>query len=178
MRARRHIILVGLPGSGKSTVGPLVAKALGAPFADLDSAIAARTGKAIAEIFAQSGEAHFRRLEREEMERALAGPPAVIAPGGGWAAQPGNLDAASAKALTIYLRIDPAQAALRASAPAMADARPLLQGRDPHHAMEDLLQAREASYARCDVTVDAGTSTPQEVAQKVINLARSQGGWY
>lgn len=79
----RHIILVGLPGSGKSTVGPRVAEALGVPFEDLDAIIIRRMGMPVARIFGEFGEAHFRKLEREVTAERLAAPPSVIAPGGG-----------------------------------------------------------------------------------------------
>jgi len=84
---KRHVVLIGLPGSGKSTVGRLVAERLGAAFVDIDAIIERREGRPIALIFAEKGEAAFREMERKEMETTLAAEPAVIAPGGGWAAQ-------------------------------------------------------------------------------------------
>ena len=93
---KRHIVLVGLPGSGKTTVGRLVAEQLHAGFVDVDAIVERREGRPIALIFAEKGEAAFREMERKEMETALASEPAVIAPGGGWAAQPGAVAAARA----------------------------------------------------------------------------------
>jgi Shikimate kinase len=84
---RRPIILIGLPGAGKTTAAPHAAQLLDAPWCDLDQRIVGGTGQSIAEIFAGRGEPHFRDLERREMERALAEPPQVIAAGAGWAAQ-------------------------------------------------------------------------------------------
>src|SRR5690606_25063213 len=107
----RHVVLVGLPGAGKSTAGRLAAERLGAPFLDPDSLIVRRMQMPVARIFAEFGEARFRELEREAVEEALAGPPAVLVPGGGWAAQPGSLDAARGRALVIYLEVKPATAA-------------------------------------------------------------------
>lgn len=173
---QRHVILVGLPGSGKSTVGPLVATALGAPFIDLDRVIANRAGKTIAQIFAETGESGFRALEREEMERMLAGRPSVIAAGGGWAAQPGNLESVGKGALTVYLRVSPEVAASRTAT--TPDARPLLSGGDAGNRLVELLRAREAFYQRSEAAVDAGAQPPASVAQEVANLARSLGGWY
>jgi len=83
----RHVVLIGLPGSGKTTVGKLVADALKAPFVDIDATVTRKEGRPIALIFAEKGEGVFREMERVEMEAALAGAPAIIAPGGGWAAR-------------------------------------------------------------------------------------------
>ena len=91
---KRHVLLIGLPGSGKSAVGRLVAEKLQAGFVDIDAIVERREGRPITMIFAEKGEAAFREMERKEVETTLAGEPAVIAPGGGWAAQPGAIDAA------------------------------------------------------------------------------------
>ena len=82
---KKHIVLIGLPGSGKTTVGRIVAEKLSAGFVDIDSILNRKEGKPIAMIFAEKGEPAFRDMERKEMEAALANAPAVLAPGGGWA---------------------------------------------------------------------------------------------
>src|SRR5258708_15415593 len=82
--APRHVVLVGLPGSGKTTVGTLAAGELGAPFTDLDVVIAARAGKSVGAIFAEQGEPAFRALEASVGTELLAGPPLILAPGGGF----------------------------------------------------------------------------------------------
>ena len=180
-RARRRVVLVGLAGSGKSTVGPLVAEALGAAFVDLDEAIERRSGAAIPELFARYGEASFRVSERDEMERALAGSPGVIAAGGGWAAQPGSLESADGRALLVYLALPAVVAAERVErAPGT---RPLLKGRAMEgdggrsRAMTDLLGARAPFYERCEARVDAAGGSPEAVAREVVRLARSRAGW-
>src|SRR5213592_566911 len=104
---KQHVVLIGLPGSGKTTVGRLVAEQLSCGFADIDTIIARKEGRPITMIFAEKGEATFRTLERQEMETALGNEPAVIAPGGGWAAQEGAIESAKGKAFTIYLRTKP-----------------------------------------------------------------------
>ena len=92
---------MGLPGAGKSTVGPLVAAALGARWSDLDDLIVAEAGRTIPAIWAEEGEAGFRLRERAAMAAALADGPQVIAAGGGWIAQPGNLLEAEPFALRL-----------------------------------------------------------------------------
>jgi shikimate kinase len=169
----RHLILVGLPGSGKSTVGPLVAGELGAGFVDLDEVIEAMAGMPVTGIFATRGEAAFRELEREAMDAVLTRDPCVVAPGGGWAAQPGNLAAVEGRAMTVYLAISPEGAARRLQGDL---SRPLMAGTaDPRVTLERLLEAREAFYRLADMEVDAEAGPPLFVAASVAAAARGMG---
>jgi shikimate kinase len=171
---KRHVVLIGLPGAGKSTVGRLAAARLRAAFDDLDAVVAAGAGRSIAEIFAREGEAAFRRLEREAMTAALARPARVIAAGGGWAAEPGNLETASGRALVIHLACAPGTAAARTAGSA---GRPLVAERDPLPDLEALLDRRRPAYGRADVEVPTDGRLPADVAGEVVALARSHGGW-
>jgi shikimate kinase len=164
---KRHVVLVGLPGSGKTTIGRRVSQLLETHFSDLDEMVVAAAGMPVAEIFAVHGEAHFRRLERAAMDAAIAAAPHLIAPGAGWIAEPGNLEAA-AGAVLIYLEISPENAAARLQGDTV---RPLLADGPPASRLADLLAARERWYRRSAVTLDA-SAPPDAVTQTVLEAAR------
>lgn len=170
---KRHVVLVGLPGSGKTTVGTLVAARLGAAFVDIDAVIARREGRPVPLIFAEKGEAAFRDMERLEVQTVLQREPAVIAPGGGWASQSGVLAAARAAALVVYLRTKPDTATRRVG----PGNRPTLMGGDPGDLMRGLLKDREVAYLEADATVDTDGKTATVVADEVIRLAQAHAGW-
>ena len=171
---KKHIVLIGLPGSGKTTVGRIVAEKLSAGFVDVDSILNRKEGKPIAMIFAEKGEQAFREMERKEMEAALANQPAVLAPGGGWAAQPGALESAKPAGYVIYLKARPETAASRA---APSGTRPVLMGDDPEAQMRNLIKQREPYYARADAKVETDRKTPDQIAAEVVRLAQTGAGW-
>jgi len=171
---KRHVLLIGLPGSGKSAVGRLVAEQLQAGFVDIDAIVERREGRPITMIFAEKGEAAFREMERKEVETALAGEPAVIAPGGGWAAQPGAIDAAKPHALVIYLHARPETATQRA---APEGTRPALSAEDPVARMRLLQKEREPFYRSAHAQVETDRKSPPQVANEVVRLAQSSAGW-
>ena len=171
---RRHIVLVGLPGAGKSTIGKMVAERLQATFVDVDSVIVRREGKPITLIFAEQGEPAFRTIERAEVEAALSGDAAIIAPGGGWAAQPGALDTARGRAFVVYLKTRPETATERA---VPEGNRPTLMGEDPLGRMKTLLEEREASYRQADAVVETDRHTADQVTAELLRLAETQAGW-
>jgi shikimate kinase len=172
---RRHVLLVGLPGAGKSTVGRLVAEGLPAPLLDIDSILVRQMGMPVAQIFGMVGEPRFRAMERDAVMTAQAREPAVIVPGGGWAAQPGQMDEARRLCLLIYLRCTASTAARRS---AEGEARPLLTGGgDPTETVRLLQVAREPFYKLADYEVATDTKSAKAVADEVIRQARTQGGW-
>jgi shikimate kinase len=174
VKARRHVVLVGLPGAGKTRAGRLAATALGGPFVDLDAAVETRAGKSIRRIFADDGEPAFRLLEAECARDAFAGPPTVLAAGGGYFESEANRATARAAGLALYLfvSIDTAVARLADRAD-----RPLLDGPDRAAQLRQLLARRERGYLEADHTVATDGRTPEEVAGEVASLARRHGGW-
>ena len=171
---KKHLLLIGLPGAGKTTVGPMVAAALKAAFVDLDDLIEREQGLSVREIFSQRGERAFREFERDAAQRVLAGKPAVIAPGGGWAAQPGAMDGARERCFVVYLLTKPEEAARRVG---HGRTRPLLGGADPAERMRELLKTREAFYVRADATVMTDQRSAKQVTGDILLLARSDAGW-
>ncbi len=171
---KRHLVLIGLPGSGKSTAGKLVADQLGAPFIEPDTIIVRKMQMPVTRIFGMHGEPTFREMERQAVEAGLAGPPAVIAPGGGWAAQPGQLDLALTQACVIYLKVMIGTAAKRVGD---GESRPLVAGPDPLEAIRGLLRDREPFYNRAEFEVKCDIKTAEQVAEEIVGLARNNAGW-
>jgi shikimate kinase len=169
------IVLVGLPGAGKSTAGRLAAMRLGWDFVDLDDEIVRMAGgRSVAEIFAAEGEPAFREREREATRNLRGRRRIVLAPGGGWMANPGCADALRPPARIIHLRVGvPAALARLAGSP---EVRPLLAGPDPAGALADLERRRSGSYAAADVVLDTEVISLQAVVDSLVRLASGPGG--
>lgn len=171
---KRHLVLIGLPGAGKSTVGRMVAERLHTSYVDIDSILIRKEGKPITMIFAEHGEQAFREMERKEVAAALEHEPAVIVPGGGWAAQPGQLDGARSLGYFVYLK---ARAEVAAGRAVPSGTRPLLMGDDPVDEMRTLLKDRDPYYAKADATVLTEAKPAEKVADEVVKLAKTSAGW-
>ncbi len=174
MSTRRHILLVGLSGSGKTTIGQRVATELGAPFVDVDAVIVRQAQMPLSRLMGERGEQAFRELERQAVRSALSEPPAVLAPGGGWAAQPGQLEVARTSALIIYLKAMAITVVKRLGADS---GRPLLAGDNLLDRVREQLTERESFYARADHALTTDGRTVEAVAADVVALARAEGGW-
>ena len=171
---KRHILLVGLPGSGKTTIGRLVAERLGAGFIDSDLIVVRKMQMPVARIFAIHGEGKFREIEKEAMEQALAGPPSVLSPGGGWAAQPGLLESARQNSFVVYVKTMAMTATRRATT---ENTRPMLAGQDPAEEMRNLLKDREPFYKLAEAEIKNDMKTPEAAADEIVALAREKAGW-
>lgn len=160
-----HVALVGLSGTGKSTVAPLLARRRGCASVDLDRVVERHTGRTVAEVFAADGEAAFRDLESAALAEALAGPPAVLATGGGIVLRPENRAALSDGSRVVWLRLgaEPLARRLRGT----DETRPLLTG-DPATALRRLAREREALYREvADVEIDVEGLAPADVADLI-----------
>jgi shikimate kinase len=163
-----HIALVGLSGSGKSTVAPLLASRLGGRLpVDLDRVVERRFGRTVARIFADEGERAFRDAESEALRDALVGPPAVIATGGGIVLDADNRRLLGEGARVVWLRAQPSllQQRLQDS----DENRPLLDG-DAGFALARLSEERAALYAQvADLTVDVDGVDPLDLAHELAD---------
>ena len=167
------MILVGLPGSGKTTIGQGVAELLGRTFLDLDQEIERREGRSISQIFGEKGEPYFREKECElTSELTLVGN-MVIAPGGGWVGNPENISMVRPPSQLIYLRVS-AETALKRLGP-LRSMRPLLMRPDPLGELKRLLEARRGAYESADQVVDTELFDSQRVIEMVAALAPGVG---
>jgi shikimate kinase len=171
--ARPHVVLVGLPGSGKTTVGEGVASALGRAFLDLDREIERREGMTVAQIFGERGEYAFRQLERALTEELKAVGGMILSPGGGWIASPENVSLLRPPAYFIYLRVR-LETAIKRLGP-QRSTRPLLIRPDPLGELRRLYEARKAAYEAADESVDTERLSPQQVIEAVTQLVRRSG---
>lgn len=159
-----RVVLVGFMGSGKTSVGRLLARRLGYGFEDMDRRIEERAGRAIAEIFRDEGEEAFREREREDALALSRLRDRVVAAGGGAFTRPETRALLQEGALTVWLRCDLDRILARVPADG---SRPLAGNRD---IMRALLAEREPFYRMADVAVDASSGTPREVADRIVGL--------
>jgi shikimate kinase/3-dehydroquinate synthase len=168
----RHVVLVGMPGSGKSSIGRRLAPRLGLPFLDADAEIEAAAGLPITEIFARYGEASFRDGERRVISRILAGPPVVLATGGGAFTDSRTRAAIRATTATsVWLRCSLATLLRRVAG---REHRPMFLNADPREVLERLMAARHPIFAEADVTVDCADDPPDTTTRKVAEAILAQ----
>lgn len=159
-------VLVGLPGSGKSTIGRRLAKALGVGLLDTDVAIEQRTGRSIADIFATDGEQEFRRIEEDVVRAALADHDGVLSLGGGAVTSP-VVRAALAGHTVVYLEISAAEGVRRTGGNTV---RPLLAGPDRAEKYRALMAKRAPLYRRvATMRVDTNRRNPGAVVRHILS---------
>lgn len=167
----RSIVLVGLMGAGKSTVGRRLAQKLGLPFRDADHEIEAAAGMSITDIFAIHGEEHFRDGERRVIARLLQEGPIVLATGGGAFMNPETRARIAESGISVWLRADLDVLMRRVRKRAT---RPLLQTPDPEGTMRRLMELRHPVYATADLTVDSHEAPHDRV---VLDVIEALSGW-
>jgi shikimate kinase len=167
--AKPHIVLVGLPGAGKSTVGQMVAAKLGRTFLDFDVEIERRKGMPISQIFGELGEAGFRELERKLTEEMKVTGNMVLSPGGGWVGDPETVALLRPPALMVYLRVRPETALKRLGG--AVGGRPLLNRPDPLGELNKLFELRRTAYQAADMEIGTEQLTPEQITEQIVAKA-------
>lgn len=161
-----HLVLVGLAGAGKSTVGERLADALQRSFLDFDVEITRRCGMTVPEIFGQRGEGYFREQETALTRELAETGGMVLAPGGGWIVNEENRALLAPRARMIYLKVSPEVAVHRMGAATAG--RPLLNRPDPRGELERLLEARRELYELAELVVVVDRLDAQRVTERIL----------
>ena len=164
----RSIVLVGLMGAGKTSIGRRLAKALGAGFADADEEIVAAAGMSVPDIFALYGEPRFRELERRVVARLLEQPAMVLALGGGAFIDPTTRARVKGSAASVWLRAD--LETLLARVTRKKGTRPLLDQGDPRDTLARLMSERYPIYGEADYIIDTASEPHETVVERILAL--------
>jgi shikimate kinase len=172
-----NIVLIGFMGTGKSTIGRLLAQKLGFEFVDVDARIEQQAGKTITQIFQSEGEGYFRKLEREFAEELSAGEGQVIATGGGFVLNPQNIAVLRPKGFIVSLKASPRAIYERIR---NEKHRPLLAVSDPLYRISRLLEERAERYRDADLLIDTDSKSPagiaDEIGAELVKRGISNGG--
>lgn len=163
----RSIVLVGMPGSGKSSIGRRLSQRLGLDFSDADAEIETAANMSIPEIFQAHGEAEFRKGEQKVIARLLEAGPQVIATGGGAFMNADTRARIREKGVSIWLKADVDTLLRRVR---RKSNRPLLQNADPEGTLRTLLAARETTYAEADLTITSCEVPHEDVVEAIVEL--------
>lgn len=162
----RSLVMVGLMGCGKTSVGRRLSVRLGLPFVDADEEIEAAAGKTISEIFADHGEAHFREGERKVIARLLKNGPQVLATGGGAFMHPETRENIKRAGISIWLKADLPVLMRRVM---RRDNRPLLKTADPEARMRELMIERYPIYAEADLVAYSRDVPHEVIVEEIID---------
>lgn len=166
----KTIVLIGLMGAGKSSVGRRLARCLRLPFADADDEISRVAGLAIPEIFEVYGEAAFRDCERQVIARMLRESPRVLATGGGAFLDPATRAAIARRGISVWLR---AELDTLVDRTGRRNDRPLLRTGDPRAKLQALINERYPVYASADLVVDTGPEPPEMTMERVLDALQA-----
>ncbi|QQR68975.1 MAG: shikimate kinase [Alphaproteobacteria bacterium] len=170
---KRSIVLVGLMGCGKSSIGRRLAAHLALPFSDSDMEVEEAAGCSVEQIFDHYGEEDFRRGERRVIERLLEGPLQVIATGGGAFIDVHSRKIIKDKARSVWLKAELNVLVSRTTHGPRRHTRPLLNEGDPVKVLERLMEQRYPIYAHADITVETWHTPPEETVQRVLSALRN-----
>lgn len=165
LRLARSIVMVGLMGAGKTSIGRRLAQKLHVPFIDSDTEIEKAANETIAEIFARDGEAVFRAGERRIIARLLDGPVQVLATGGGAFMDPSTRERVRERGISVWLRADLETLLERTT---RRQHRPLLNNGDPRLVLTKLIETRYPVYAEADITIDSLAGPTDTTVQKLL----------
>jgi shikimate kinase len=169
----KPIVLIGLMGAGKSTVGLRLAEALGVEFKDSDHEIEEAAGCTISDLFAIYGEDIFRDLEKRVLKRLLKERNLVLATGGGSYIQPALQEEIKNKAFTVWLRADVDTLVERVS---RRDTRPLLATGDKRKILTRLIKERYPVYQDADLVVDSNNGSHERIVREIVQKLKQQTG--
>ena len=172
-RLDRPIVLVGLMGAGKSTVGRRLARRLGLPFVDSDSEIEDAAGLSAAEVYEKFGEKDFRDGERRLVARLVEGAVRVIATGGGAYVDPSTRQLLNERAITIWLD---APVEILTERTGRRDTRPLLRNNDRKGTLERLAEERGPAYSEAHIHVKSGNGAHADVVEMILQALEAHLG--
>lgn len=169
---RRHIVLIGMMGAGKTALGTELARRLRVPFTDSDAEIEKAAAMSITEIFARDGEGFFRDRETQILSRILSGPPGVLSTGGGAWIQPANRTLISAHGVSVWLNCDLETLWHRVR---QRNTRPLLKTPDPKGTLARLIEERYPIYGLADLALEARPEDSVDAATtRLLDLIHTQ----
>ena len=166
----RPLVLIGMMGAGKTSIGQALASLLDAPFFDSDAEIEASAGCTVSEIFTNYGESEFRRLERQVIARLIKSGPCVLSLGGGAFVDPETRERVKTNGLSVWIKVDRGILLERVQ---RHDTRPLLRGENPKEKLDRLLSEREPIYALADLTVVCDEGPIAQNANKIMAAIHS-----
>ena len=169
MKKKRHVYLTGLMGSGKTTIGKLVARSLGRPFIDLDKEIEKKENRSINDIFDQDGEAYFRKVESEVLQSLEPERYMVVATGGGIILDEGNREEMKKKGHIIYLNVPIEKLANRLNDDYE---RPLLKNKEKEAELLELNKERQPLYRDGAYELDTGNLTPLQASKEIVEVVK------